>query len=271
MSLAGCPARCGEERVPLNLGSRAAGFWCWVCVLEVGTRGELCAQGMRRGSPGCVLAELGSLPPLLSPVCPLRCVCALEFFLRLSEFSFPLCGQETDFNCLYFLLYFFFSPSNFAFSPLPPSLFPSRFLPFPSPPSLLPLSLRTADASGIARSRSQPCLPPQVSPRRLPAPIPTLSPLCPRSLCHLLGTATSCPRGAAFLLLLLLRVDISSLLSPEAFVSTRRPGMLAARGDFSTLRRDGAWDRCGVTRGAPDTANLVGGRGGGRRGGRGGC
>lgn len=129
VSLAGSPARRGEERVPLNLGSRGAGVWCLVCMQEVGTRGEVCAQGMRRGSPGCVLAELGSLPPLLSPVCPLRCVCALEFFLRLSEFSFPLCGQETDFNCLYFLLFFFFFPLKFRFLPPPP--FPLAFLPSP--------------------------------------------------------------------------------------------------------------------------------------------
>lgn len=75
VSFACSPARCGAERVPLHLGSRGARFCRWVCVREVGTPGEVCAQGMCRGSPGCVLAELGSLPPLLSLVCPLRCVC----------------------------------------------------------------------------------------------------------------------------------------------------------------------------------------------------
>lgn len=54
-----------------------------------------------------VLAELGSFPPLLSPVCPLWYMCEFPF-LRLSEISFPLCRQETDFNCLYFLPFFFF-------------------------------------------------------------------------------------------------------------------------------------------------------------------
>lgn len=83
--------------------------------LGVGTRGG-CAhggggvQGVCPDTSRRVLAELGSFPPLLSPGCPLRCVCVCvrEFFLRLSEISFPLCGQETDFNCLYFLSIFFF-------------------------------------------------------------------------------------------------------------------------------------------------------------------
>lgn len=86
----------------------------------------MCKGGCLDGSCS-VLAELGSFPPLLSPVCPLWYMCEFPF-LRLSEISFPLCRQETDFNCLYFLLFFFL---YFVLSPLPLS---SRVPPFPAPP-----------------------------------------------------------------------------------------------------------------------------------------
>lgn len=50
---------------------------------------------------------------------------------RLSEISFPLCGQETDFYCLYFLFSF---PPSYAPSYL--CLPSSAFLSFPNPSSL---------------------------------------------------------------------------------------------------------------------------------------
>lgn len=140
----------------------------------------VCARGVCPDSSCSVLAELGSFPPLLSRLPPL--VYVRVPFLRLSEISFPLCGQETDFNCLYFLPLFFL---YFVLSPLPlPSRIPSFPAPlvcpslppsFPSPPSLSPslsrlffsLSIANNVSGIISRPRpallQEPCLYFQVS------------------------------------------------------------------------------------------------------------
>jgi len=137
----------GAELVASNLLKQpGAGFW----VLTPGWRSWLCAPSSPRwvgkgrggacvpgGVPGQLLLCFGGARLLPSFVIP--CLPPLVYvrvpLLRLSEISFPLCGQETDFNCLYFL---FFS-SYFVLSPLPLS---SRIPSFPAPlvsPSLLPL------------------------------------------------------------------------------------------------------------------------------------
>lgn len=57
---------------------------------------DSCPRVLSRLLPSFVILRL---PPLVYVRVP---------FLRLSEISFSLCGQETDFNCLYFLPPFFF-------------------------------------------------------------------------------------------------------------------------------------------------------------------
>lgn len=87
------------------MGAAGGGRPGWVC-----TRGGcVCAGGVPgHFSPcfgGARLLPSFVIPRLPPPVCV--CVRVREFVLRLSEISFPLCGQETDFNCLYFLSIFF--------------------------------------------------------------------------------------------------------------------------------------------------------------------